>query len=199
MALDDNALFTAATGYVYTGEVGVAEKPTPYHIANFDGVTFTPSGWTDLGHTSREDLPEFGFEGGDTETRGTWRNAALREVVTEAAVDYVIIRLHQFDDEGLSLYYGVPNASTVKGEFAVANSSTATVERALCMIIVDGENKIGLYAPRASIRRDDSIEMSVDEFSVLPLRCTFLKRGTENVFTWINADILNPDGDDESS
>lgn len=193
MALDDNALFTAASGYVFVGTVGVAVKPTAAQISAFTGTTLGPTGWTDLGHTSREDLPEFGFEGGDAETRGTWRNAALREVITEAAVDFVDIRLHQFDDQSLALYYGAENASVLAGEFAVAETATATVERAITMVIVDGDIKIALYAPKVSVRRTDSIEMAVDGFSVLPIRCTFLKHSTNNLFTWINEDILNPD------
>lgn len=192
--LNETAIFTAATGYVYVGPVGTT-KPTPTEITAHDPVTGLGVGWTDLGHTSREDLPEFGFEGGDTETRGTWRAAALREVVTEVAVDYVIVRLHQFDDEGLALYYGVENASAVEGEFAVANTSTATVERALCIVMEDGASRIGFYAPRVSVRRDDAIEMGVDEFSILPIRATFLKNegaGDTNLFTWVNEDVLNP-------
>jgi hypothetical protein len=294
MALNETAIFTAATGFVYTGPVGTA-KPTPAQISAFTEaaglqseqqtititgtptggtftltyssqttsaipynataaavksalealsnieagdiiatggplpgspvvVTFTGSlagtnvaqmtstpsltggstptvtvttssagaGWTDLGHTSREDLPEFGFEGGETETRGTWRAAALREVVTEVAVDYVIVTLHQFDEEGLSLYYGVENASTENGEFAVADSATSTVERSICIVMVDGDVKIAFYAPRVSIRREDSIEMAVDEFALMPIRATFLKPTSGNLFTWINETVLNP-------
>lgn len=200
MALDQNAIFTAAKGFVYTGPVATAVKPTPTQIAAFDEGTGLGATWTDLGHTDREDLPEFGFDGGDTETRGTWRAAALREVITEVAVDYVVVTLSQFDDEGLSLYYGVENGSDVKGEFSVMNSATATLERAFCIIIEDGPYKIGFYAPRVSVRRDDSIEMAVDEFSKMPIRASFLKRDGADIggdpyplFTWINDDILNPD------
>lgn len=192
MALNESAIFTAATGYVYVSTVGFT-KPTPADITNHVPATGL-TGWTDLGHTSREDLPEFGFEGGDTETRGTWRAAALREVVTEVAVDYVIVRLHQFDDEGLALYYGVDNASVTAGEFAVGNTTTATVERSLTIVMEDGADRIGFYAPRVSVRRDDAIEMGVDEFSILPIRATFLKNegaGDQNLFTWINAATLN--------
>lgn len=192
MSLNESAIFTAATGYVYVSSVGFT-KPTPAEITGHDPQTGL-TGWTDLGHTSREDLPEFGFEGGDTETRGTWRAAALREVVTEVAVDYVIVRLHQFDDEGLALYYGVDNASSTAGEFAVGNTTTATVERSLAIVMEDGADRIGFYAPRVSVRRDDAIEMGVDEFSVLPIRATFLKNegaGDTNLFTWINSATLN--------
>lgn len=196
MAVNDEAIFTAALGYVFTGTVATAARPTPAQIAAFanGGTTTLGTGWTDLGHTSREDLPEFGFEGGQIETRGTWRNAAVREVTTEVAVDYVIVRLNQFDEEGLSLYYGVDNNSTVAGEFAVAGEVLSSTERALTIVIVDGERTIGFYAPKASIRREEELTMAVDDFSVLPLRCTFLSPDTTDTqakgsrFAWISGD-----------
>jgi hypothetical protein len=39
-----------------------------------------PNNWRSIGHTSRGDLPELGYDGGDTEVRGTWQNESLREV-----------------------------------------------------------------------------------------------------------------------
>lgn len=197
MALNDGAIFTAAVGYVFTGQTGVALRPTPAQIAAFDTTVVNPTlatGWSDLGHTSREDLPEFGFEGGEIETRGTWRSAAVREVTTEVAVDYVVVRLNQFDEEGLSLYYGTGNASSIAGEFAVGGPVLSSTERSLCIVVVDGTRKIAFYAPRASIRREEELTMAVDDFAVLPLRCTFLDPEADDIqadghrFAWIAAD-----------
>lgn len=192
MSLNDNAAFVAAKGYVFIHDPATVTKPTPADITAFTEAEGLGPTWTDLGHTSREDLPEFGFEGGEVEARGTWRSAVLREVVTEQAADYVIVRLHQFDEEGLSLYYGVENNSETPGEFEVLDAASATTERALCIVMVDGDQKIGFYAAKASIRRDDAIEMAVDEFSILPIRATFLKPQTGGMFSWINEDIINP-------
>ena len=153
-------------------------------------VTTTTAGWTNLGHTSREDLPEPGFDGGDTETRGTWQNAAVKEVITDVAVDYITFNLHQFDDVALSLYYGQDNGpGAVAGEFRVQSAPTATQERSFLMVIVDGTDKIGFYARKASMRREGSITLGVDEFSVLPMRATFVKDGSSELFRWISSDM----------
>lgn len=191
MALNDAALFTAAKGFVYIHDPDTAVKPTPSQISAHTEETGLGAGWIDLGHTSRDDLPEFGFEGGDTETRGTWRAAAVREVITEQAVDFVVIRLQQLDDANLELYYGVPNNSSTEGEFEVLDSASSTIERALCIVMEDGDARIAFYAPKASIRRDDSITLGVDEFAVLPVRATFLKPQGGAMFAWINEDLLN--------
>jgi hypothetical protein len=169
--------------------VTVNSKLEPVSVTVDSAVVSAPNGWTSLGHTSREDLPEFGFDGGDTEVRGTWQNESLREVVTEPIADYLTIMLAQFDIPSFELYYG-KNASKTPGVFGVSGGTAVPVEKALFIIIQDGETKIGFYAPKASIRRDDSVQLSVDEFAMLPVRATFLKYGSANKFEWINEDLF---------
>ena len=152
-------------------------------------LSLTTTGWRSVGHTSRDDLPEFGFDGGDTEVKGTWQNESLREVVTDPVADYLTLMLHQFDTDSFELYYGA-NASTTPGVFGVSNGSPAPVEKALLIIIVDGDNKIGFYSPKASLRRDDSISLTADEFATLPVRATFLKHLNDSKFSWIAEDLF---------
>jgi len=154
-------------------------------------VASAPNGWATVGHTARDDLPEWGFDGGDTEVRGTWQNENLREVVTQPISDYLTIFLQQFDMQSFELYYG-QDAAKQSGVFGVKGGTPAPVERALLIIIVDGETKIAFYAPKASIKRDDSISLATDEFASLPIRATFLKYGSSNIFEWVNQDLFTP-------
>lgn len=287
MALDDDAVITAAVGYVYTSSVGTA-APSPAEIDNFDPETFggqvlslevtgtptsytlkigtgtataaiplassatvvqtalegltevgvgnvrvtgtsavapgfsvawvgeklgstlaltgtatggstptvdvevvtAPNGWAMTGHTSRDDLPEFGKDGGDTEVKGTWQNKALRETLSgDPRVDFVTVKLEQFDKKNLELFYGADAAGTA-GVFGV-DGSFAPIERAVLMVIVDGEASIGFHAPKASIRGDDSIDMSVDGFTGFPVKMTFLKMGARRLFDWISGVFLD--------
>ena len=281
MSLNDNAVLTAAVGWVYSAPVGTA-RPTPAQITTFDPGTFAPAansksltvtgsagtytisvggvasaaiaydananaikaaiegiaavgagkvtvtgtgpfiiapdpsvtgtltatgtgltggaatltnvaatgtGWTNIGHTSRGDLPEFGFEGGDTEVKGTWQNESLREVVTDPVADYLTLMLHQFDTQAFELYYGT-DASVEAGVFGVANGNPAPVEKALLIVIVDGTRKVAFYSPKASLRRDDSISLAVDEFATLPIRATFLKHSNANKFEWVAENLF---------
>lgn len=197
MAFNDNAVFTAAGGYVYIADVATA-APTPAEIGALTLAQLNESsppagspleGWRTIGHTSREEMPEFGFDGGETEVRGTWQNAALREVETEQIADYLTLFLHQFDTASFELYYGA-NASTTPGIFGVAGGQTQPVEKALLIIIVDGDLRLGFYAPKVSIRRDDAISLPNDEFAALPVRATFLKHGALNLYEWINEDLF---------
>ena len=185
MALNAAGVFTAAKGYIFTNAVDAA-PPSEDAIFEFTGTITTPAGWEVVGHTSRDDLPEFGFDGGDTETRGTWQNEALRTVVTEAAVDFVTFNLVQFDAETLELYYGQANTAT-GASYGLAGSPGGATEASLLIVIMDGANKIAFYAPKVELRRNDAISIAVDEFGALPMRATFLKSETPDtdLFRWI--------------
>jgi hypothetical protein len=153
-------------------------------------ITTAPNGWKNIGHTSRGDMPEFGFDGGDSEVKGTWQNAALREVTTQQAADFVTLFLQQFNTDSFELYYG-ENASTTPGVFGVAGGTPVPNERAFLIIIIDGTTRIGFYAAKASVKRDDAIQTPVDDFASLPIRATFLKLGANNLFEWISADLFD--------
>jgi hypothetical protein len=185
MAINDDAVFTASRGYIFTAPINTV-APAVTAIDTFDPDTGI-SGWDSVGHTSIDDLPEFGFDGGDSEVRGTWQNSALREVVTKAVSDFVTFELHQFDENALTLYYGETSPGTVEGVFSVNSGTNAPVERALLMVVVDGGTAIGFHAGRASFKRDDSVSLSTDSFAFLPVRATFLK-GTGPLFSWISSD-----------
>lgn len=198
MAQNDDAVFTAAKGYIFTAVAGL-QAPTPADVAAFDpatGITsldsdgVTPVPWVSLGHTSREDLPEFGFDGGDSEVKGTWQNASFKQVVSEAPVDYVTFHLHQFDEAGLELYYGTTNGTATAGVFQVNDAPVNSIEKALLIVMVDGTAKIGFHATKVGVKREDAIALAVDEFSVLPLRATFLKHNEAPMFAWISSQIV---------
>ena len=192
MAQNDNAVLTAAVGYIYTAPVGTA-PPVPSAISalNLENpASWAATGWTSVGHTSEGDLPEFGFEGGDTEVRNSWQKKKLREVMTEDPVDYLTSQLQQFDGDALELYYGA-NASATPGVFGVAGTGNTRLERAIFVVIVDGTFRIGFHAHKASIRRDDSISLDTEDFGSLPVRATFLQYQSNLLFSWINITLIN--------
>lgn len=199
MALDEQAVLTAAKGYIFTAPEGTT-PPDPSAIDMFTpGTQLT--GWDSVGHTSRDELPQFGYEGGETETRGSWQNSALRTVVTEAPIDYVTMNLLEFSEQSLELYYATQNANWAKpGEFIVGSGGLSSVRRAILIIVVDGDTHLAFYAPKTDVRRDDSIELETDEFAMLPIRATLLEythqsSGNHEIFRWISSDTgVNPQG-----
>jgi hypothetical protein len=190
MAEINEAVVTAAVGYILRAPEGTA-APTPTQIDTFNPATGL-AGWETIGHTSADDLPEFGSDGGDTETKGSWQNSALKVVQTSALSEFVTFKMLQFDVDTLALYYGQANGSETVGVFRVSQSGGST-RSALLIIIVDGDTKIGFWAPSCDIRRDDSISLATDEFGTLPVRATFLQWTDTTVtpnekvyFDWLN-------------
>lgn len=192
MALNDDAVLTAGVGYVFIGEPGAA-APTVAEldaVANFETWTGNSGEWEQVGHTSRDDMPEFGFDGGDKEVKGTWQKKRLREIATgDPVADSLTFKPEQFDTSSLELYYGT-NASAVDGEFGV-DGSFNPVEKALLVVIVDGKARLGFYAAKASISRDDSIDMPVDDFTGLPVKATFLDMPGQLLYKWISRAFLS--------
>lgn len=152
-------------------------------------VTTAANGWKALGHTSRDTMPEFGFDGGDTSVKGSWQKKRLREIASgDPVADFVTLSLEQWDRDSLELYYGVDAAGT-PGVFGVSGEFIP-LEQAFLTIIVDGAVKLGFYAAKASIKRDDSIDTPVDDISSLPVKATFLNLGTHRLYDWINEDLF---------
>jgi hypothetical protein len=55
-------------------------------------------------------------------------------------------------------------------------------------VIIDGNTNVALWAPKVAIRREDAMELAIDEFAFMPLRATFLKNSTDPLFAWISND-----------
>lgn len=190
MALNDDAVLTAAVGYVYVANVGTA-APTPTALKTLDlenPSSWLVTGWNTVGHTSRGTLPEFGFEGGDTEMKGSWQKKKLREIQKDDPVDYLTVVLHQFDEDTLSLYYG-DNASATAGVFSVA-SGVSPLEKAGFVVIEDGDLRLGFHFHKSSVKRDDKIELPIDDLASLPVRFTFLDHEDDPLFSWISEDLF---------
>lgn len=188
MALNDDAVLLPGTGHVLTATVG-ATKPALADLTSFAAdTTDLPTGFTDLGHTSIDDIITFGQDGGDSEVKGSWQNPSLREVVTAQAVDFFTIpSLQVLDNEVLTLYYG-GGSIAVANEFQLPDSPVPQ-EKAVAVIFLDGVIPVCFYVPKASIRRDDAIDASTDDFMSLPLRFTLVKASGQPRAIWIADDL----------
>lgn len=181
MAFVDDAVFVPATGYIYTAPVGTAAD-----LADFDPDVFgisDSSEWEPVGYTSEENLPEFGYEGGDSESKGSWQKKNMRQINTETPVDYVTFQPQQITPEILEMYYG-PNASTDPKRFGI-DIPGKSVEKAILIVLVDGDAAVGFTAAKTSISREESVSLATDDFATFPVRATFEKMTGKRLFEWI--------------
>lgn len=191
MALTDSAVLVPGVGHILIATVGAA-APTYANLVTFAGNTATmPTGFTNLGHTSIDDVWVPDQDGGETDVKGSWQNASLREVVTSQAIDFYTVKSLQINDNvALSLYYGGGDFSD-PNQFDVPDSP-APQEKAAIVVFLDGSDVMGFYTPKVSIFRADAIEAAADDFMTLPLKFTVLKNSTDPKIRWIGEFIGTP-------
>lgn len=177
MALIDSAVLIPGTGEIY---VAPAETVMPVSL------TAPADPWENLGHTSRDDGLTITRDGGDSETIGTWQNPVLRERRDPTSFAITAF-LHQVTNDVLEMYFGPGDVDTAD-QFGVT-SSTATIERALYIRIIDGTNEAGLYVPKVSISSDDDVEIDVEGFLAFPIRATVLQVTGSNLMTWLGPEL----------
>lgn len=149
------------------------------------------NGWVNLGHSSRTKLPEFGYEGGKLEMKGSWQKQRLRQIQSGAPIeDSVKAQLEQWNRRTMELYFGADVAEE-DGIFGVSGD-WIPVEKSFLVVLVDQEVNLGCYASKASIARDAAVEIPIDDFSSLPIAATFLNLGTRRLYDWISNDLIGP-------
>ena len=172
MALNDSAVYIPGTGRIYVAPPDTAQ---PANLV-------TPaSPWEELGHTSRDDGLTITRDGGDSEVLGTWQNPSLRER-RDPTTFAITMQLQQIDNTALEMYFG--GGELDEGSLGVATVGDTT-EKALFVRIIDGTNEVGLYVPKVSIAADDDVEIDVEGFLSLPIRCTVLGVTGKPLMTWL--------------
>jgi hypothetical protein len=152
-------------------------------------VSTAGNGWANVGHTSRTKLPEFGYDGGKLEMKGSWQKQRLRQVWGAQPIeDMVKLNLEQWSRETAELYFGADTANT-DGVWGVSGD-WEPVEKAFLVVLVDQDVNLACYASKASIARDAAIAIPLDDFSSLPIAATFLNLGARRLYDWISEDLF---------
>lgn len=181
MALIDNAVFKVGGGHFYTAPVGTA---LPTDLAN------PGASWTEVGHTSVEDILSSASEGGESTTHRSLQAASLRTTIA-ARTESWTFNLLQFDTDSLRLYFG-QNASIDGDGNVIVPDNPQPAERAFLVVFKDGHTVMGLYAPKASIFRGDDLNFAdVENLSQLSIRVTPLTlSGSSSPYTFIKPTAL---------
>lgn len=167
MALNNAATLVVKTGRFYLAPVGT---PAPASAAEVLAPT-TP--WEELGHTSVEDILSWATEGGEATTLGSLQAPSLR-TTSSPRVESFTTTLLQWDEESLPFYFG-DNMELIAGStiFYGVNSNPTPIERALLIVLRDGQNAFPIYAPSVSIARGDDLSIeSTEDLAGLPISIT---------------------------
>jgi hypothetical protein len=189
MALDDTEVLIPATGYVFLNATLGAAAPalTPSATAALDLTAATlATGWTNMGHTSRDDNVSLGRDGGDVTTVGTWQASALRTSV--APITYTLtLNALQANNETFQLYFG--GGSIAGTDYYDMPDNATAQDRALYVVFVDGTKRLPLWVPKASIIGSDAVEADPEDFLQFNLSATFVKHATDPIGRWFAANL----------
>lgn len=174
MALDDTSVLQIGTGHFYRGEVGAA---APTALGTIDSEV-----WTEIGHTSLEDILAFASEGGDATTLGTLQKKVLKTAYS-ARVETFTFNLQQWDEESQKLYFGSNMAEISTG--SIWNGVPITpvpTQSAFLAVFDDGVKGFGIYAPKSELYRADDLSLEdTESLSSLPIQ---VKPLIDSTNTW---------------
>lgn len=180
----------AATGFVYTAPVDTpAPSPTNAALSDPD-APWSEDFYVGSGENGGDNLPSWGSSGGDLTVLGSWGRHALR-TITDPLTETITIPVSEFTRATLRYYTGADGGNT-PGIFAVKGSEVGKgVERALLVVIYDGDLRLGFYAPRVSLTRGDDISVDAGDAVVFPLSATLLDSTTiEDRYEWLSEDLF---------
>lgn len=191
MPLDDTAVMRPGTGHFLIRTANTASPSFADLEAFVADTTDLPTGTTDLGHTSLNDILTFEQENGETQVIGSWQKKSLKEIVTAEAVDYFTTTALQIDNETLALYYGAGD-DTVENEWS-APESQSTTEKGVTIVMFDGSDWAAIDCARTSIRRESGLAPDPEYFLGFPLRFTVLSpSGGFKRLKWIAEGLGTP-------
>ena len=162
MAFDATQVLIPGKGTVFYGAINIA-PPVKSTLDPATPSTFT--GWTLLGHTSRENPPALTKEGGETTTRGSWWDDAL---VSSTSARTWSLAIASLQVETTTLALAFPAGRVTDGGYYVPSAS-GTVEKGIYVYSVDGVKTMGIYLPRVSLGIGDAPAISVDNFFEISL------------------------------
>lgn len=189
MALNDSSVVYPNTAHFFTGVTGTVTAPTLANLAAYVAdTTTTITGFSEVGHTTLDQIMAWGADGGDSEVKGSLQNKSLRQIITSEAIDYFTINAMQVrDNQVMSWYYGGGDATGVN-TFATPDSPTIP-QVGFLAVIFDDLGPLGLFCKKLSIKRDSEIQMPADDFVSMPLRFTPLKATGFPKMRWIGAGL----------
>ena len=145
MALDAGNVNVAVTGSVSFDPTGAAAAPT--------GTASALTGLTDLGYVSEDGVTLTMPGAGDTTAIKAWQNGATVRTIRTAPEDEPTLGFTLIETklETIEAAFGVTVTQTATEGSFVINTNAAREPGALVFDVVDGNELIRVYAPKATV------------------------------------------------
>jgi hypothetical protein len=168
MGADSQTLMIPARGTIYTSAPNT--KPPKNPLTAFDITKDGPTGWTNLGHTSKENLIGFTKEGGERESLGTFLAESVR--TTQSDVSWgITVNALQITKETLDLAFDGA-VDTTTGGYTVAGGGSKNV--GAFILFQDLTAKLGFWLPSIDMSLGDAPSLDTANFFEFPLSASIL-------------------------
>ena len=169
----NSSLTVASNGAIFLAPPNTKLDSTKVNIANFgqaiNDVSKVPAGWDILANTSRENLPKFDIDAGDTTTLGSWGNSVIRNVY---GTSKITLETHPMQMDKASVARVTNGWVDPALNGAVLPSGSWAFGTAIVVAIVDNGFASGYYIPATDTTLTGLPELATDAFSELTLTST---------------------------
>lgn len=163
MGADSTAIIVPAHGTLFVADDDATFPANPLDAFSLTGPA--PSGWTSLGHTSKDNLPAFNKDGGDPTTLDTFLQDAVRTIYASTSWSLTANAL-QLDQDNLDLAFN--GQTDADGGYIIAGTNNGLQKQAV-LLCQDGTGKLGFWMPNTSIVLGDAPSIDPTKFFELPL------------------------------
>jgi hypothetical protein len=164
VSVDPNALVIPGHATLFHAPANTALPLDPLTSFTLTAAT-VPTGWKNIGHTSKANIVNFEREGGEKTSLDTYLADAVRTVYS--SVNWTLnVPALQFDEDVLDLAFA--GGFDTDDGYIIPGSSDAT-GAALFVLFTDGTGRLGFYIPNTTVTLGDVPTFDPENFTELPL------------------------------
>lgn len=169
MSVDATKLIIPGHGTVFQSAPNLPCPSDPLSAFTLTGDG--PQGWSNLGHTSKQNTIAFSKEGGEATTLDTFLADAVRVINSSNQWSLAIPAL-QFDQDTLDLAFNGDWDRETNGY--IIPGSPASTEAGLFLLLQDNTGKLGFWIPNTSVTLGEAPSVDTANFLELPLTSSIL-------------------------
>jgi hypothetical protein len=175
MSVDKTKTIVPGHGTFFTADQSATFPSNPLNAFTLTGTP--PDGWTNLGHTSKDNTAAFKRDGGDKNSLDSWLQDGV--VVTYDAVNWSLqVNSLQLDQPNLDLAFN--GETDTDGGYIVPSSSTGQDKQAF-LLATDGTGSLGFWMPSTNVTLGDDPSIDPTKFFELPLGVSILAADPEKL------------------
>ncbi len=163
MTADATAIFVPGHGTVFTADLSATFPANPLNAFTLTGAP--PTGWTSLGHTSKDNTAAFNTDGGDATQLDTWLQDGVRTIYAAKSWSLGVNPL-QLDQSSLDLAFN--GVTDTDGGYIIAGTNNG-LNKQLVLLSQDGTGKLAFWMPNTSVVLGDAPSIDPTKFLELPL------------------------------